>query len=344
MRLFLRDHRPLVLFYLLQMILVPVLYWVTGESRPLSIILYGMALSSAVLILYLLYRYLHHYKLYTSLSRSRSTQESGEQPEPLDDAPLPDAVTELMLHTHRHYQNQLYTHIRSMDQHIEFINRWVHQMKTPISVIQLMLQDLEEDTAGSIQEELERLRKGLEMVIYTSRLERFEEDFLVQLLLLRRIISETVAENRRLFIRRGIRVDIKVDDEISIYSDAKWLKFMLAQILVNAVNYTAGTGKTVTISAEQTGSGAVLQIEDQGIGISPEDLKRVFNPYFTGERGRQYHESTGMGLYLVREICTRLGHTVELQSRPGEGTLVSITFAAAANPAQQPAGSQGSPY
>lgn len=107
---------------------------------------------------------------------------------------------------------------------------------------------------------------------------------------------------------------------------------MLAQVLVNAVNYTAGTDKTVTISAEQTGTGSVLQIKDQGIGISPEDLKRVFNPYFTGERGRQYHESTGMGLYLVREICARLGHTVELQSRPGEGTTVCITFGGAVDP------------
>lgn len=331
MRLFLKDHRPLVLFYLLQMLLVPVLYWVTGESRPISIIVYGMALSVVVLILYLGYRYFQHHKLYTSLSSSPTTQAPGELLAPLDDAPLPLAVEELLLNTHRHYQNQLHTHNRQMNQHIEFINRWVHQMKTPISVIQLMLQELEEDTADNIQEELERLRKGLEMVIYTSRLERFEEDFHVQSLLLRTIISETVAANRRLFIRRGIQVNIKVDSGISVYSDAKWLRFMLAQILVNAVNYTAGTGKSVTISAEQNDTGSVLQIEDQGIGISPEDLKRVFNPYFTGERGRQYHESTGMGLYLVREICARLDHTVQLESRPGEGTRVSITFAAAAN-------------
>jgi signal transduction histidine kinase len=324
MKLFLKDHRPLLLFYLLQMILIPVLYWVTGEFRPISIVLYGMALSFAVLILYLGYRYIQHHKLYTRLSGPGGAP--GEELIPLDDAPLPEAVAEMLQHNHRYY------HTRRMDQHIDFINRWVHQMKTPLSVIQLTLQDLEEDAANSIQEELERLRKGLEMVIYTSRLERFEDDFHVQPLGLRKTVSETVADNRRLFIRRGVRVDITVDDGLSVYSDAKWLRFMLAQILVNAVNYTAGTGKTVTISAEQTGNGSVLQIKDQGIGISPEDLKRVFNPYFTGERGRQYHESTGMGLYLVREICVRLGHTVELQSRPGEGTTVRIAFGEAASP------------
>ncbi|WP_342438640.1 sensor histidine kinase [Paenibacillus sp. FSL L8-0436] len=330
MRLFLKDHRPLLLFYLLQMILIPVLYWVTGEYRPFSIILYGMALSFAVLILYLGFRYVQHYKLYTRLSGPGGAP--GEQLIPLDDAPLPEAVTEMLQHNHRYYLDQLHSHTRRMDQHIDFINRWVHQMKTPLSVIQLTLQNLEEDAASSIQEEVERLRKGLEMVIYTSRLERFEDDFHVQPLLLRKAVSETVADNRRLFIRRGVRVDITVDDGLSVYSDAKWLRFMLAQILVNAVNYTAGTGKTVTISVEQTGTGSVLKIKDQGIGISPEDLKRVFNPYFTGERGRQYHESTGMGLYLVREICARLGHTVELQSQPGEGTTVCITFGGAVDP------------
>ncbi|MHA6534335.1 sensor histidine kinase [Paenibacillus sp. BAC0078] len=326
MKLFLKDQRPLLLFYLVQMLLVPVLYYLSGESRPLSIILYGMALSAAVLLLYLAYRYIQHYKLYNRLSHPDAAP--GEQPAPLGDAPLPEAVGEVLQLTHRHYQEQLQEHIRRMDQHIVFINRWVHQMKTPLSVIQLTLQDLDEKEAASIQEELERLRKGLEMVIYTSRLERFADDFQAEALPLRRIVSETVAENRKLFIRRGIKADIRVDAELIVYSDTKWLMFMLTQILVNAVNYTSGSGKTVTVSAQRTDKEIVLSIQDQGIGISPEDLKRVFNPYFTGERGRQYHESTGMGLYLVREICSRLGHKVELASRPGEGTTVRITFSA----------------
>ncbi|KWX79274.1 sensor histidine kinase [Paenibacillus jilunlii] len=328
MRLFLKDQRPLLLFYLLQMILVPVLYYLSGESRPLSIILYGMALSAAVILVYLVYRYIQHHKLYSRLTQPAAAP--GELPAPLDDAPLPEAVSELLQVTHRHYQEQLQSHVSRMDQHIIFMNRWVHQMKTPLSVIQLTLQELDDEAAGSIQEELERLRKGLEMVIYTSRLERFEDDFQVESLPLRRIISEAVAENRRLFIRRGIKVDIRVDEGLTVYSDAKWLMFMLTQILVNAVNYTSGSGKTVAVTARATDKDIILEITDQGIGISSEDLKRVFNPYFTGERGRQYHESTGMGLYLVREICSRLGHKVGLESRPGEGTTVRIIFNAAA--------------
>ncbi|NQX48135.1 sensor histidine kinase [Paenibacillus tritici] len=324
MRLFWKDQVPLLLFYLLQMLLVPVLYWISGEDRPPAIIGYGVLLSGSILLLYLGYRYVQHRRLYKLLSSPGTF--SADQLTPLGEVALPEAVQELLQNMDRQYQEKLNGHIRQMDQHIVFINRWVHQMKTPISVIQLILQDLEDETAGSIQEEVEKLRKGLEMVIHTSRLERFENDFHVELLSLRKTVGNAVAGNRRLFIRRGVSVNILVDDGTHVYSDAKWLMFMLGQILTNAVNYTVGSGKTVTISAHPRGKDTVLEISDQGIGISPEDLKRVFNPYFTGERGRQYHESTGMGLYLVKEICTRLGHAVELESRPGAGTAVRIIF------------------
>ncbi|NUU63580.1 sensor histidine kinase [Paenibacillus agri] len=329
MKLFWKNQLPLLLFYLLQMLLVPVLYWISGENRPLSIVLYGMLISSVILLLYLCYRYVQHRRLYAVLSLQQEPP-SKDHLAPLGDSPLPEAVNELMQRMDRHYQEQLNMHVTRMDQHIVFMNRWVHQMKTPLSVIQLTLQDLEDDAAASIQEEVERLRKGLEMVIYTSRLERFEEDFQVEALLLRQTVSTAVSENRRLFIRRGIHAEIRVDPDLSVYSDAKWLMFMLSQLLTNAVNYTSGSGKTVIITAERQGLDTVLKISDQGIGISPEDLKRVFNPYFTGERGRQYHESTGMGLYLVREICARLGHQVKLESRVQEGTTVQIIFSGTA--------------
>jgi len=324
MRLFWREQLPLLLFYILQALLVPLLYWLSGENRPISIIAYGLVLSFVTLTLYLSFRYLQHYRIYQRLSHPETA--SNDLLSSFGNAPLPEALDELMHHYQKLHQEQLDVQVRRMDQHIEFMNRWVHQMKTPLSVIQLTLQELDDTVADSIQEELERLRKGLEMVIYNSRLDRFEDDFRVEPTLLRQAVSEAVSENRKLFIRRGIRPVLQIDEELSVYTDVKWLRFMLTQILTNAVNYTQGTDKVVTVTAFNQGTETVLQIADQGIGISSEDLKRVFNPYFTGERGRQYHESTGMGLYLVQEICSRLGHKVELQSKPGEGTRLRLLF------------------
>ncbi|WP_136608619.1 sensor histidine kinase [Paenibacillus dokdonensis] len=328
MKLFWKDQTPLLICYIAQMLLIPVLYWLSGENRPLRIIGYGVMLSSAILLIYLVIRYIQFRKLYQRLNAMEFIPSNRELPrEPLGDAPLPEAVQDMLRVYDRYYQDKLSEHAKRIDQHIVFINRWVHQMKTPLSVIQLTLRDIDQTSAAdSIQEELERLRKGFEMVLYTSRLDQFEEDFRVEQIRLLQAVKEAVTENRRLFIRKGLQPDIRIDEDWIVYSDAKWLRFMLNQILINAVNYSAGKGQSILITARKSSEQIMLDIQDQGIGISREDLKRVFKPYFTGEQGRQYQESTGMGLYLVREICSRLGHQVAIESEPGDGTTVRFTF------------------
>ncbi|MEC0253867.1 sensor histidine kinase [Paenibacillus lautus] len=325
MKLFLREHLPLMLFFTVQMLLVPLLYWLTGEGRPFTVVLYGVLLSSVVLLLYLAYRYLSHRTMYQELSSEELSKKEFSNP-PLGEAPLPEAIHERIGHYERLYREQLHRHQSGTDQHLSFVNRWVHQMKTPLSVIQLTLDEVEEAPAEHIREELERIRKGLEMVLYTARLDRFEQDFKVEAVGLRAAVSESVVENRKLFIRKGITPVFQIDDQITVYTDAKWFRFMLGQILTNAVNYSGSPGKKIQLTAEAAGKNIKLHIRDEGIGIAPEDINRVFHPYFTGERGRQYHESTGMGLYLVREIAHKLDHSAQLESTLGEGTTVTLTL------------------
>ncbi|GIO37465.1 sensor histidine kinase [Paenibacillus antibioticophila] len=324
MKLFWKEHVPLMLFYSVQVALVPILYWLTGEGRPFAIVLYGVLLSTVVLVLYLMFRYCQHRRLYLRLEEPLAAEE--ELLQPMDEAPLSNAVHELLRSYDRHFRDQLRQQQSGNEQHLAFMNRWVHQMKTPISVIQLLLQELEEPAADSIQEELDRLSKGLEMVLYTARLGRFEHDFSVQAVELLQIVNQVVAGNRRLFISKGITPRLQIRKDLKVYTDAKWLRFSLDQIVVNALKYTVGTDKQVSISAEEQGDWCELTVQDQGIGIEREDLNRVFHPYYTGEHGRQYQESTGMGLYLVKEVCELLGHEVMLQSEPGSGTRVTLLF------------------
>ncbi|HBU83097.1 MAG TPA: sensor histidine kinase [Paenibacillus sp.] len=325
MKLFLRDQLPLIGFYLLQLLLVPCVYWLSGEERPMRIVLYGILLSTVVLIVYLTVRYFQLHPYYRVLQHpQRLVQEPFQS---LGNSPVAEALQELMHELERNRQNEIGQLRSHNEQQVVFMNRWVHQMKTPLSIIQLTLEDVEDTTAGSIQDELDKMRKGLEMVLHSSRLEQFEGDFRVELLSLPEVVRSSIAENRRLFIRRGITPDIRMDNNLQVYSDSKWLQFMFTQILTNAVNYSASkAGKKVIITAYMEEERIVLDIQDQGIGISAEDIHRVFNPYFTGERGRQYHESTGMGLYLVREISSRLGNQIELFSKPDEGTLVRFSW------------------
>lgn len=326
MKLFWKEHLPLILFSLVQAVLIPVLYGLTGEGRSVSIILYGMLISATIVGVYLVYRYFTHREMYKALSREHGQAFSVE---PLGQAPLAEAVYERWRQADALYQEQLQRHRNQTEQHHVFINRWVHQMKTPLSVIQLTLPQLDEEAAQSIQEELDRLRKGLEMVIYTARLDQFEQDFAVEPVLLSAAIHQAVATNRKLFIRKGITPEFRIDESISVYTDAKWFRFILDQLLTNAVNYSGGPGKKILFHIETVGDLLRLHITDQGIGIAKEDLARVFHPYFTGERGRHYHESTGMGLYLVREISHKLEHEVSIASQLEQGTTVTLTMRSA---------------
>ncbi|MEO2207326.1 sensor histidine kinase [Paenibacillus pabuli] len=325
MKLFLKDQLPLVGFYLLQMLLVSSVYWLSGETRPFRIVLYGTLISTVIFIVYLIVRYTQLHHVYRALQEPK--QLIMEPFQPLGNAPVAQAVKGLLHEQERKRQQEMGKLRTRNEQQVVFMNRWVHQMKTPLSIIQLTLEDVEDQTASSIQDELDKMRKGLEMVLHSSRLEQFEGDFRVERLSLGEVIRGSIAENRRLFIRKGITPDIRIEEELHIYSDAKWLRFMFTQILTNAVNYSdSRSGKKVMMTAYVQGERTVLDIQDEGIGISAEDIHRVFNPYYTGERGRQYHESTGMGLYLVREISARLGNRVELFSKLDEGTLVRFSW------------------
>ncbi len=199
-------------------------------------------------------------------------------------------------------------------------------MKTPLSVIRLLIEEAKDERSASLLEETERLEKGLDTVLYAARLETFDRDFHVEAVRLRSIVENIIHENKRLFIGSQVYPELQVDPELVVESDAKWLAFMIGQLVTNAIKYSAGSHKKITFSSSVTDREAILEIRDRGIGIPLSDRKRVFQPFFTGENGRQYRESTGMGLYFASEISSRLGHRIELESEVGAGTSVKLIF------------------
>src|SRR5690606_13448253 len=117
-----------------------------------------------------------------------------------------------------------------------------------------------------------------------------------------------------------------VDEKFTAATDRKWMKFILGQLITNAVKYTFEENKKVYLSASCHKSHIKLSIRDEGIGIPSTDLARVTKAFFTGENGRKTAESTGMGLYIAKEVCAKLGHELTLESAVGQGTTVSILF------------------
>lgn len=323
MKLFIRQHIPLLVFSLLQITIMLLVVWFAGFQN-LRILSYAAFLGVFMLIVYIAYNYFSEAQLYAKLSKSPQTLE--ESITETNHTPLASAVDNFVDKQFRQYQAHLAQWEDKQQERFTFMNQWVHQMKTPLSVIELIIQSEDDPRFDSIAEETLRLRKGLEMALYTSRLDTFTEDFFVQDISLYEIINKVVVENKQYFIRNYVYPELKVDQHLKIRTDGKWLRFVLDQILTNAIKYSSGTREKITISAYKKDYAVILEIIDRGVGIPTSDLSRVFKPFFTGENGRLFKESTGMGLYLVKEVLEKLNHSIELESKVEEGTIVRIIF------------------
>jgi signal transduction histidine kinase len=205
----------------------------------------------------------------------------------------------------------------TMSDMIEYFTMWVHQIKTPIAALRLMLQAEENEQNTALSMELFKIEQYVNMVLQYLRVDSGESDFVLRDCALDEIVRQAVRKYARLFILKKIELDFR-ESGLTVLTDEKWLSFVLEQALSNSLKYTS-SGR-ISVYSE----GMSLIIEDTGIGIKAEDLPRVFEKGFTGYNGRAHKKSTGIGLYLCRRIIDRLGHTIAVDSEPGCGTKVKI--------------------
>ena len=323
MKLFLREHIPLIVMIILQLITTLMVYWLDGYHNILTA-LYSVFLGICFLIGYLIYRYYSHRRYYHTLTYpSQTLQESIQK---MDHTPISIAFSNVLEAQYNQYQSQLKAWEHKQKKHLIFMNQWIHQMKTPVSVVALITQKEHGETFESIAEEIDRMKYGLEMVLHMARLETFEQDFYVERVSLKTLAQEVISENKRFFIRNYVYPKMKITQDYIVETDRKWLRFIVNQILSNAIKYSAGSGQNITMIAFKRGKSVVLEIQDHGVGIPKEDLPRVFRLFYTGENGRKFKESTGVGLYLVKNIVERLNHEIKIESETGKGTKVRIVF------------------
>lgn len=233
---------------------------------------------------------------------------------------------------HREYKNELYKYEDMEKSFSVFTSQWVHQMKTPVSVINLLLQeecaDEDKELFESIGEENERIAQGLNIMLYNSRINDFNHDFNVEAIDIILILRKVINDNKKLFIRKKIFPEI-LGDSVMIQTDKKWMYFVISQIVINAIKYTDIADrdrKFIKFIINSDGDKISLCIKDNGIGIPNEDKGRVFNEFFTGKNGRKSTESTGMGLYLAKYVCDYLGNELYVESEEGQGAEFYITF------------------
>lgn len=337
MKLFLREHLLLIAVSFVQIVFVTAVFWLDGY-RDWPVAAYALLLGFCATAAFLFYRYRSHRSLYELLDQAGNGNGAVLEATAFveGNAPLPSAMRGLLSEQYRAYEQLRLEVERSREAHAAFMNRWVHQMKTPLSVLELMLQEEQDERSASMREETERLRSGLETVLQLSRLETFEHDFVVERIPVRELLNEVILYHRRLFIRSGVYPVLEADEGLDIHADRKWVAVIVEQLLSNAVKYSKpardgvgdnkGSRATVTIAVFRDGRGTVIEVRDQGIGIPASDLKRIFQPHYTGENGRVFKESTGMGLYIVKSAMDRMGYRVEAESETGKGTTIRLIF------------------
>ncbi len=207
-----------------------------------------------------------------------------------------------------------------MRESVDYYTMWVHQIKTPISAMRLILQEDESERGRALGAELFRVERYVELVLSYLRLGGTSTDYVIRQVDVDNVLRQAARKYAPLFIRGKVSLELN-ETGLRALSDEKWLQLVIEQVLSNAVKYAPGGHVKVWSEGER------LLVQDDGVGIAAEDLPRIFERGFTGYNGRMDKRATGIGLYLSQEICRKLGHTITVESELGKGTRVTVGLA-----------------
>ena len=211
-----------------------------------------------------------------------------------------------------------------IDDFKEYVELWIHEVKIPLSA--LILYTHNKKTSKVLVGEINKIDNYLEQILYYIRSENTEVDYIIKEVDLNKVIRGVMLKNKDVLLEKNIAITSDVHN-IQVLTDYKWLEFMINQIISNSMKYMKDVDdKKIEIKAYKRDKHIVLEIWDNGIGIPASDIGRVLNKTFTGQNGRKVPGSTGMGLYIVNNLCKKLGHKIEIESQEGEYTKVKFVF------------------
>lgn len=214
----------------------------------------------------------------------------------------------------------------SMNDFKEYVEMWIHEVKIPIATLMLMGHNHKSKISKEYMEQVKKLDCYIDQILYYVRSENVEKDFIITESSLIDIIRSVTIKNKDDLLEN--KIDLIVEDiNVKVLTDSKWLEFILNQILNNSIKYKRNhINSYIKIYGKNQKDKFTLNIYDNGIGIPDRDLSQVFCKSFTGENGRTRTKSTGMGLYIAKKLCDKLGHTIEIESIVNEYTNIKISF------------------
>jgi signal transduction histidine kinase len=215
--------------------------------------------------------------------------------------------------------------IRNSNDYKEYIELWVHEIKTPIATCKLLIENNDNEVTESIGEEVTKVEDYIEQVLFYARSNAVEKDYLIKEINLKKSINAVIRKNANTLIEKRVKVDIRNVDKI-VSCDSKWIEFILGQIVSNSIKYMDKKESVLKIYSENIGNDVILKICDNGIGMDEKSVIKAFEKGYTGKNGRRFGKSTGMGLYLCKKLCEKLGLGINIKSKENEGTEVTILF------------------
>ena len=214
-----------------------------------------------------------------------------------------------------------------MEDYKEYIELWIHEIKIPIATSKMIIENNKNDVTKSIDEELDKIDDYTEQALFYARSNAVEKDYIIKKTNLEKIVNTVIMKNKNEFIQGKIQLDIH-DTNIEVATDSKWVVFILNQIIHNSIKYKKqDENLQIEIFTKKNKENIILYIKDNGIGIKKGEITRVFEKGFTGSNGRILNKkSTGIGLYLCKKLCDKLGMAIELNSEENVGTEIKLVF------------------
>ena len=208
----------------------------------------------------------------------------------------------------------------------EYIELWIHEIKTPISASKLIIENNKNEITKNIEEELDKIENYTEQALYYARSNTVEKDYIITKTNLKDIVNMSIIKNKTTILNNKFELNIH-DLEKQVYTDSKWVVFILNQVIQNSIKYSQNENQSIEIYAEEQKEKVTLYIKDNGLGIKKSELSRVFEKGFTGENGRIIgKKSTGIGLYLCKKLCDKLQLAININAEQNVGTEVTIVF------------------
>lgn len=320
-----------MIFSMVLLLIINAMFMAFLDVAPM-VIFVTEALFSMGYAVGLIIDYIPKWKYYSQLEESLVQLEEKSYLAELIDPPhfYEGRIVHKILKTEEKYLNDMISGQQTeMMEYYDYAQMWVHEVKTPIAVSKLMIENHKNEITMSLEEEIDKIEFCVEQMLYYAKCGTLEKDYKIEKINLRRVIASVLQKYSKMIVGKGVWPKL-MDVDYEVLSDDKWLSFIIGQIVSNAVKYKAEDRKSeIHFSARKESRHITLSIRDNGIGIAPSEIEYVFKKGYTGVNGRALKKSTGMGLYICSQLCTKMGIQIQINSLEGQWTEVMLILQSA---------------